>query len=95
MELGDILDNASQILEGHARELFGLNKDLSEYRLDICRKCPIYVTKLGGICNSRLYLNPTTGDISTTEKDGYFEGCGCRLQAKTTLKEEECPAGKW
>lgn len=94
-KLSEVLNNASQIVEGHARELFGLNQDLSQLRLDICLKCPIYSDFLGGICNSRLYLNPETGDISKDEKDGYFNGCGCRLPAKTTIEDEECPAGKW
>ena len=95
MEIRDVISNAGQIIEGHARELLGLNKELSEERLKICYKCPIYSSFLGGVCNDKLYLNPNTGDISTEERDGYIEGCGCRLPAKTTLIEEECPAGKW
>lgn len=95
MEVSEILGNASQIIEGHARELFGLNSDLSEGRLRICLKCPLYLDQFGGICNNGLFYNPKTGDVSEKKKDGYYKGCGCRLRAKTTLKNEHCPAGKW
>lgn len=47
------------------------------------------------MCNSKLWLNPETGDVSDTVRDGYYKGCGCRLDAKTTLINEKCPAGKW
>ena len=60
-----------QIVKGHINEVLGLNKDLSEERLKVCYSCPLYSTKLGGLCNSRLWLNPNTGDISTIKKEGY------------------------
>ena len=47
------------------------------------------------MCNSRLWLNVNTGDVSTTAKTGYERGCGCRLSAKTRLANAKCPAGKW
>lgn len=83
------------IVNGHVNEMLGLNKDISEARLKICKKCPIYSTQFGGICNGKLYLNPETGDVSTTKKDGYVKGCSCRLNAKTTIITEHCPAKKW
>lgn len=88
MEVGNIV-------KGHVNEVLGLNVDLKAKRMEICLKCPIYKDMLGGICNSKLWLNPKTGDISTGPKDGYFRGCGCRLQAKTTLTTASCPAHKW
>lgn len=83
------------IVKGHANELFGLNQNLSEQRLKVCKKCPLYSTKLGGMCNDDLYLDPDTGDVSTKYLIGYIKGCGCRLLAKTTLLDEQCPVGKW
>lgn len=56
-----------QIVKGHVNEVLGLNKDISEERLNICYSCPIYSPKFGGLCNNRLWLNPNTGDVSTTE----------------------------
>lgn len=50
---------------------------------------------MGEICNSKLWYNPETEDISEIYKDGYINGCGCRLGAKTRLPNESCPAGKW
>ena len=47
------------------------------------------------ICNSSLYINPLTNEVSTYKQDGYFRGCGCRLEAKTKLERSHCPAKKW
>lgn len=88
MEIGNII-------HGHVNELLGLNKDISESRLKICYACPIYSPKFGGICNSRLWLNVNTGDVSTTPKEGYKNGCNCRLMAKTKVPHAVCPLGKW
>lgn len=88
MEIGNIVS-------GHINELLGLNKNLSEERMKVCRICPIFSEKLGGICNSKLWINPETDDVSLREKPGYVQGCACRLQAKTTLVNEHCPANKW
>lgn len=83
------------IVKGHVNELLGLNKNISQVRMDICRKCPLFLNELGGICNPRLYLNVETGDVSTRKIDGYVNGCGCRLSAKTRLSSSRCPNGKW
>ena len=83
------------IVEGHVNEILGLNENISENRLQICRQCPIYSDKWGGICNSKLWLNPETNKVSSQPRDGYIQGCGCRLLAKTTLPHAKCVAGKW
>jgi hypothetical protein len=85
----------ANIVKGHVNELLGLNEDISEKRMKICRNCPIYISRLGGICNSNLFIDPITNDVSLRAKDGYVQGCGCRLSAKTTLPNEQCVAGKW
>lgn len=84
------------ILDGHTKELLKQNNDLYEQRMTICRKCPLFkVTVVGPVCNSNLYLNIKTGDVSKTQKDGYKKGCGCRLNAKTRLSYTKCPLNKW
>lgn len=88
MEIGNII-------RGHVNEFFGLNKDISEGRLKICYTCPLYSSKLGGTCNNKLWLNVETGDVSSTPKEGYRKGCGCRLLAKTSLTDAVCPVNKW
>lgn len=87
--------NVVDIVNGHVKEVFNLGEDLSKNRLKICYGCPLYSNKLGGICNSKLWLNVNTGDVSTTAKPGYVKGCSCRLNAKTRLANAACPAGKW
>ncbi|MDE5977509.1 MAG: hypothetical protein K2G70_03460 [Turicibacter sp.] len=56
-----------QIVKGHINEVLGLNKDISKERLEVCYYCPLYSNKFGGLCNSRLWYNPNTGDVSTTK----------------------------
>lgn len=88
MEIGNII-------KGHVNEVLNKNGDISKQRMQICLECPIYSTRFGGQCNGKLYLNPKTNDISLERKQGYFKGCNCRLNAKTRIKAEKCPAGKW
>lgn len=87
--------NIGNIVTGHLNEVLGLNKDLVTERIKICKICPLFSQKFGGVCNSRLWLNVETGDVSLEAKPGYKRGCGCRLNAKLTLSNEKCPVGKW
>jgi hypothetical protein len=87
--------NPISILEGAGNYIFGFNQSMSEARLKICMRCPIYSSAFGGMCNKKLYLDPKTGDVSIDKRDGYIQGCGCSLKLKTTVASEECPAGKW
>ena len=83
------------IIQGHITDVFNINEDISKNRLKICYRCPLYSNKLGGICNSRLWLNRNTGDVSVIMKPGYIKGCGCRLRSKTRLPNAKCPVDKW
>lgn len=87
----------NNILNGHTNELFGLNTNMSLARLKVCRECPLYKKSIviGEVCSSTKWYNPITGDERTSAKDGYINGCGCRLNAKTRLANAVCPAGKW
>lgn len=91
-----MFNQAKQIVEGHLNEITGNNQSLSEKRLEICKRCPLYKDAFGGQCNPRYWLNPETGDVSTYRRgDNYYKGCGCRLQAKTRVVKAKCPAKKW
>lgn len=85
----------AQIIDGHVKEALGLNQDISETRLSICKQCPLYSYSMGGKCNNRLWLNVDTGEVSTTKQPGFRNGCGCRLLAKTRLINAHCPLNKW
>ena len=63
-------------------------------REQICKECPIY-EPYKGICNPKLYLNPDTGDVSTTPKNGYIRGCGCMISYKLKNPNNHCTVGKW
>ena len=67
----------------------GLNID---ERLAICKKCPIFNN---GKCNSNLWMNPDTDEVSTYARIGYIRGCGCILNVKAKNPSNHCIAGKW
>ena len=47
------------IIDGHLKELFNKEEDLSRQRVTICKSCPLYEidSVLGELRNSKLYLN--------------------------------------
>lgn len=87
----------SQIAEGFYNNATSKEQDLFEERIEICRKCKIMKQDsiFGEVCNSRLYLNPITDEISKMAAPGFFRGCGCVLKAKTRSRSSRCPARKW
>lgn len=95
MGLGELLNQGKDIANGHINEILGLNEDISEKRMKICRTCPLFKKSFGGLCNPKLWLNPTTMEVSTHQKSEYYKGCGCRLLAKTRLPYASCPAKRW
>lgn len=83
------------IVEGHINEAANKNETLSEYRMGVCKECPLYKeSTMGPLCNNRLYMN-MEGEVSTKPLPGYTKGCGCRLNAKTRLERAKCAHGKW
>ena len=84
------------IIDGHIKEALGINGDMSEVRTKICRDCPLYKkTPVGPVCNSKLWVNKETGEVSNYKRDKFTNGCGCRIQAKTRLSYSHCPLDKW
>ena len=61
-------------------------------RLAICNRCPIYNN---GRCNSNLWINPDTDEVSTYSKPGYVRGCNCLMRVKAANINNHCVAGKW
>lgn len=77
--------------------LYDLQTGFVKKRLSICKSCPLYYKPLVGKarCNSNLFLNPNTNDVSTEEKEGYISGCGCAIESKISDIDNSCPVGKW
>jgi len=99
MDLKKVYKNRQSILQGHINELKSklnvLNKNeevIFRYRAEICNKCPL---KNGNTCNTRKWIHPKTLKYSNTKKEGYINGCGCRLSAKQKSKKSRCPANFW
>ena len=65
----------------------------TDERLEICKKCPIYT--VDGRCSSKLWINPDTDEISTSQKPGFIKGCNCIMIVKAKNKLNHCVAGKW
>lgn len=93
---GQIVKNAPQIIEGHFNEITGREKTLSESRISICKQCPLCSTnRLGLVCDSKKCASKETGELVLAPTKGVVCGCGCRLEAKTRLKNAKCVLGKW
>lgn len=88
--------NVRDIIKGHINEFTNREQELSESRMKICRKCPLYTeTSLGPICNSKKCYNPETNELRSYPGDGFICGCQCRLKAKTALINAKCVLNKW
>jgi hypothetical protein len=87
----------SDIAEGHLNEFLRKNEEMQQERLEICSKCPICdkETPFGYMCSDKLWIHPATNEVSSFARDGFIRGCGCRLNAKTTLKDNHCIINKW
>ena len=87
----------SQIIEGSYNNLTNKKQDLYKARIKICRGCKLLRKDgaFGEVCNSRLYLNPETDEISKRNKPGFLQGCGCVLGSKTRVESAHCPTNKW
>ena len=64
----------------------------TEERIEICEECPIFNK---GRCNSNLWINPKTDEVSTYAKIGFVRGCNCIIKIKARNKYNHCVAGKW
>jgi len=73
-------------------------RSMKEYSIDdrkkICFMCPIYDAK-NQKCNSKLWLNPDTNEVSTHSKLGFIRGCGCLIAFRAKNLSNHCVAGKW
>ena len=67
-------------------------EDLVKTRIKICERCPIYSR---GRCNSNLWINPDTNEVSTYARTGYIRGCNCLIAVKARNPNNHCVAGKW
>jgi hypothetical protein len=95
-----MFNQITQIITGHVNELLNLEQKLYNERKPICNKCKLKIKiKIMDthteICNPNLYLNPETNEIIDYPKEGFKNGCGCRLEASTRTKDKICPLGKW
>ena len=89
-------EQIGQIVEGHFKELTRQENALYDTRIKICEKCPLYTeSDLGPICDSKKCWNEKEKEMSLFPNIGSVCGCGCRLQAKSRLKEAKCVLGKW
>lgn len=99
MDLKEMYRKRKEIINGHMNELYTLagmtsKSDAAVFsiRQKICDDCPL---KINNTCNTNMWIDPTTMETSTTGKQGFVRGCGCRLSAKQKSKYSKCPAGFW
>ena len=86
-----------QVIEGHFKEITGIENDLYLKRIKICKTCPLYSVKdeIGEICDSKKCINTKTNSIEILPGQGVVCGCRCRLSAKTRVESASCVLNKW
>ena len=88
--------NFIDILNGHIKNTIGNIDNLSEKRLRICIKCPLYrKTPMGAICNNKLYISKDGKEVLNYGKEGYVKGCGCNSDKKVRIPNAKCIIKKW
>ena len=87
----------NQIAKGTLNNILNREEKLYTERVTICHNCKLLLqTKIfGEVCNSNIYLNPNTNEVSYNAKPGFKNGCGCVIGSKARVKEAHCPLGKW
>lgn len=92
-----IMSTVEQIAKGFFNNLTNRKEELYNERINICRSCKLLAVDniFGPICNSRLYVNPETNEVSKVDKPGFTNGCGCVLNSKCRVPEAKCPLGRW
>lgn len=89
------MKDIKEIIKGHLKELINANEELCNERLEICKRCPLYIVKsYGAVCNNKLWINKKD-EVSRYPREGYVRGCNCRLTAKARLENECCVIHKW
>lgn len=85
------------IVEGHYKEITKQENELYEKRIAICKKCPLYSVKenLGEVCDGSKCWNQNKQILEAYPSNDNICGCGCRLAAKTRLKNAKCVLSKW
>lgn len=87
-------EQVGQIVKGHWNELTNKNEALSKKRLKICNNCPLAtMTTLGLVCDSKKCWDGE--NLTTVPGDNKTCGCGCRIEAKSTLVDAKCVLNKW
>lgn len=88
-------DQIGQIVEGHIKEITKQENDLYNERIKICKQCPLYSERLGGVCDAKKCLDETKNQMVSYPGKNITCGCGCRLQAKARLISAKCVLNKW
>ena len=72
-------------------ELWRGAKGLSKYHLGVGVADEEEINKRKEICKNCELIKNKTDDL----KGSKCSACGCLIRAKTALKNEKCPKGKW
>lgn len=87
-------EQIGQIAEGWTNDFLGKEQELSDMRMKICRKCPLY-NKETDRCDSKKCYNKETGELSTSPGNGFICGCGCYMAKASRVKNKKCVLGRW
>lgn len=86
-----------QIVEGWVNDVFDKEQELYEKRIKICKECPLYTVDriFKGKCDGSKCWDTINDKLVNFPGKNIICGCGCKMSAKTRLKESKCVLNKW
>lgn len=88
------VNQIKEIATGWTNYALGREKELSEYRMNICMECPIYNSEKDS-CDSKKCWDKVNEKLVDYPGKDIVCGCGCYMKKKTSSPNSHCVLGKW
>lgn len=90
-------EQIKQIASGWKKSLLNEEEELSKKRTAICKQCPLYTNDavFHGKCDSGKCFDTKEMKLVPSPGPNIVCGCGCKIDAKSRLKNAKCVLNKW
>lgn len=82
------------IAEGWTNYALDRESELSEIRMKVCRKCPLYNNE-NDRCDASRCINVKTGKMEMGPGKDIVCGCNCYVSKKSRVLNAKCVLNKW
>ena len=91
---GISLNTIGQIAEGWTNDFLGKEQELSDMRMKICRKCPLY-NKETDRCDSKKCWDIKQNKLADAPGKDVICGCQCIISKKSRVPNAKCVLSRW